>query len=508
MKSNKKILIIVSIAAILLIGLVVLLILLPKGGTEDTATVDEGVSMVASTDENGVHQVKINTNSNGEIDNNSYGTLMDYVPADISTIHIENTKGSFDVTSTTPVNDDGTTEATVYEIVGYEDFELQSGVPDEIANYAASIEFEKVASLNKNNENAADYGLDSPRSTVTVSYSDDTKAIIYVGNNTPSGDDTYIKFGDGDEIFIVDATAVSPFDFGVTDLISLTINSSASDSDNSQASSITLSGSAFSETITLEPNSGEKSSASYLISAPIEGYANESESSKVEGAIRGLYAESVKMVNPSDSQLSELGLSSPYAEVKAEYPDTSVDVLASEPDSEGKVNVMLSGGKVVYVMSAANLPWVTTSYESLVSEYVLYPKFTSLSKISITTDGKTYSFDLNTETTTTTDDDGDETTSTETTVMYGDTEIAIENFSNFYDTISLIELANTTKGSKSGSAAVSIEYTYASDNSTDTVNFYATSDGRYLAELNGSVVGQVHKSPVDKISTELAEVIE
>ncbi len=505
MKKNKKILLILGIATLLLVGLLLLLIFIPKGESEDTATIDEGINMSISTDENGVHQVHINRNANGEIDNNSYGTLMEYVPADISQIHLENQKGTLDILSETPTDEDGNTETTVYTIKGYEDYDLQSGVPDEIANTAATITFEKIVASSK--DAAAEFGLDNPRSTVTVTYTDKTKAIIYVGDDSPNGEETYIKFGDGDEIFLVTSDAVSPFDFGLTDMMSLTINSSASDTANSQASSITLSGSAFSDEIVLEPNTTDKTSASYIITKPISGYANESESSKVDGAIRGLYAESVKMVNPSEKQLSELGLSSPYAEVKAVYPDTTVDVLASKPDNEGKVNVMLSGGNIVYVMASANLPWVLTSYENLVSEYVLYPKMTSLSKISVTTGGKTYDFELNTEDKTTTDDSGSETTATTTTIKFGDNEIASENFSGFYDSISLIELANTDKGSKSGSPELTISYTYSSDNSTDTVSFYSTTDSRYLVELNGNIIGQAHKTPVTKAESELANVI-
>jgi len=149
MKKNKKTLLIVGIAAVLLIGLMLLLIFLPKGGSDDTATVDEGIAMETMTDSNGVHQVKIDTDENGNIKNNSYGTLMDYVPAKISTIHLENSKGTLDIESETPTDDDGSSEATTYTLVGYEDYALQSGAPDEIANCAASIEFKKVASLKK-----------------------------------------------------------------------------------------------------------------------------------------------------------------------------------------------------------------------------------------------------------------------------------------------------------------------------------------------------------------------
>ena len=61
MKKNKKVLIIVSVAAVLLVGLMLLLIFMPKGDSQDTATYDEGISMSTSVDKNGVHQAVINT---------------------------------------------------------------------------------------------------------------------------------------------------------------------------------------------------------------------------------------------------------------------------------------------------------------------------------------------------------------------------------------------------------------------------------------------------------------
>ncbi len=505
MKKNKKALIIVGIAAVLLVGLMLLLIFLPKGGSDDTATYDEGIKMETSVDENGVHQVTIDTDENGNIENNSYGTLMEYVPADISEIHLENDKGTLDITSETPVDSDGKTEATKYTIVGFEDYATQSGMPDEIANSAASIEFKKVATLDKNR--AGEYGFDSPRSTVTVTYNDNTKAIITVGNDAPQSAGTYIKFGTGDAIYLVDTDTVSPFDYGLTDLMSLTINDSASDSDKSQASSITISGSAFSDDIVLEPNDGGKTSASYIIKEPVQGYANESESSKIEGGIRGLYAESVKMVAPSDSQLADLGLAEPYAEVRAVYSDTTVDIISSEPDSDGKVYVMPNGGNVVYVMDSSKVPWVTTSYEKLISEYVLYPKLTALSGLSIEVGGETYDFELSSKTSNTTDDNGNETSSVETVIEYDGREIASEKFSTFYDAVALIELADAKSDSTSGDPIVSITYTYESDDSSDTVKYYKTSGDRYAAELNGTIIGHVHQSAVNRLSADVEELI-
>ncbi len=505
MKKNLKILIIAAIAAVLLLGLMLVLIFAPKGeGSNGAASFDEGVAMSVSTDKNGVHQAKIKTNEKGEIENNSYGTLISYVPADISKIHIENGKGTLDITSYTPKNEKGETDATKYTIEGFEDFDLQPGIADEIASNAASLEFSKVMTLDKNK--AGDYGLEKPRTTATITYNDKTKSIVYVGNDAPQGAGTYVKFGDGDEVYLVSADAVSAFEYGLTDLMSLTINDSAADNDNSQASSIVISGSNFPKAIELKPNSGEKVSASYVMTSPVECYANENESSLVDGAIRGLYAESVKMVNPSDSQLGDLGLKNSYARIKAVYPDVTVDIIASKPDGEGKVCLMKNGGNVVYVMTSEKLPWVVTSYEKLVSEYVLYPKMSSLSSVSVNDGNKTYDFNLATKKVTSKDSDGSDTTSSTTTVKCGNKELNLDYFSTFYQNMAMMEFADVKSASASGTPVFTVKYTYSSDGTSDTVAFYSAGDNKYIASVNGTSMGHVYQSKVKSLINQAGQI--
>ena len=85
MKNKKKLIIISSVVALLLVGVMLLLIFLPKGNENEdlTDTIDHGTDMSLSTDESGVHQAQVKTNEKGEIENNSYGTLIEYVPAQI-----------------------------------------------------------------------------------------------------------------------------------------------------------------------------------------------------------------------------------------------------------------------------------------------------------------------------------------------------------------------------------------------------------------------------------------
>ena len=488
---KKKTLIIAIIAVAVLVGVMLLLLFLPKGGGSDadTATADEGIRMELSTDEKGVHQAIIGRDAFGNVENNSSGTLMQYVPADIKTIHVENTYGCFDVVAETPEGD-----ATVYTMKGYEEFTLQSGAPDAIANAAASLAFTQVAGQDNG---GSEFGFDAPRSVVTVTYSDDTSSVITVGNDAPQGKGTYVKFGDGKDIFLVETSLVSAFDYSVNDMISKVINDSASASDSAQASVIEVE--AGGESFAIEPYTGEKYQSHYLMTKPESRFANEMESSRIEGGIRGLYADMIVMVNPSEGQYNDLGLS--YATLTAEYSDGTVKLHASQPDAEGKVNLMLDGRNVVYQLAADKVAWVSTSYEKLVGEYVLYPKMTALKGMKV----NDRDFTLSTRVSHTTDDEGNESTSTVTTVFEGSDEIQIENFQGFCDEAGMIALADAEKASAGGTPELTIVYTF-DDDTSDTLEFYAAGDSKYVAAVNGTVMGHARKSDITRVTEDLAKI--
>jgi len=496
--NKKKGIIIAAAVALVLVAVVLILVFVPKGGSDGkNATLDEGVALERSVDADGMHQARVLTDENGNIKNNSYGTLMEYYPANIKSMHVENTSGSFDIESTTPEG-----QATVYTIKGYEDFDLQGGNPDLIASAAASLSFSKVATLDK--DKAAEFGFDKPRSTVTVYYEDNTKAVIIVGSDAPQQAGTYIKFGTGNAVYVADTDVVSAFDFSLNDMISLRINENADSTDNNAPTSLTLSGTAFDKPVTLVPNENENYSASYQMTEPASRMANENESSLVAGGIRGLYATSVKMVNPSDAQLAELGLDKPYAAVSAEYPDATIELIAGKPDGDGNVNVMAAGKSVVYTIPAEKVAWCQTSYEKLCGEYVCNPKMTALSGMTVKANGKTYEFRLSSRESVTTDDKGVETSATVTTVTYGGKEIEIGKFSAFYNDIALIGLADA-KTENGGSTALSVTYTFA-DGSSDTAEFLATGD-KYVAKLNGEAAGHSNKGDITRAVNSVAEVI-
>ena len=331
--TKKKGLIIGAAVAVVLAAVVLILVFIPKGGqqNEKNGTLDEGVDLSVSVDKDGVHQAKVNTDENGNIKNNSYGTLMEYYPANISHMHVENTKGTFDVLAETPEG-----EATIYTIKGYEDFDLQGGNPAMIASAAAKLSFTKVATLDREKGNS-EFGFDKPRATVTVTYLDNTKAIITVGDDAPQQAGTYIRFGTGDAVYVADTEAVAAFDYGITDLISKTVNLPADSADNNEASSVTLSGSGFSDEIVMVPSDDANYDASYALTAPVSRLADEKESSLLSQQIlttenkpveiHKIYSQGQLLGVLNDEKKLKDFLNAVYVENYQEsFPDSSVSL--------------------------------------------------------------------------------------------------------------------------------------------------------------------------------------
>ena len=500
--TKKKGIIIAAAVAVVLLAVTLILIFVPKGGQNDEkkGTIDEGVDLTVSVDKDGIHQAKVNTDEDGNIKNNSYGTLMQYYPANIKLMHIENTKGTFDVEAETPEG-----EATIYTIKGYEDFDLQAGNPAMIASAAASLSFTKVATLDKE-KGDEEFGFDEPRSTVTVTYQDSTKAIITVGDDAPQQAGTYIRFGTGDAVYVADTEIVSAFDYGVTDLISKTINQPADSAENNELSELTLSGSGFANEIVMVPNDDGNYSESFALTAPVSRLADEKESSLLTGGIRGLFANEVKMVNPSEKQLKDLGLQPAYAQITAVYPDETIELSASKPDADGNVCLMKTGGKVVYVLPAEKAAWTLTGLGKLCGGYVLNPKLTALSGVTVQANGKSYDFSLSTEEKTSTDDKGIETTTVETKASYGGKQIEIGKFTSFYQSFALLTTADTKADSGSGKTLLKLSYSFADGNEA-TVEYIDAGGAAAIARVNGETAGHIAKAEITRVTDGIAAVI-
>ena len=76
-------------------------------------------------------------------------------------------------------------------VVGYEDLLVAANRTENLASTLAAVTAERLVA--ENPENPADYGLDTPRGVATVTYHDDSTAVLEVGDEDPLGEGVYFR---------------------------------------------------------------------------------------------------------------------------------------------------------------------------------------------------------------------------------------------------------------------------------------------------------------------------
>lgn len=497
MKKSRKTLLIIIGAVVLIAALVVALILISKSpGTVTEESKPAELTLDVNAD--GVHEASVGLDENGVLSKDGAGTLLEYATADIKKIKVENQDGTFTVISDTPEG-----EATVYTIEGFEDYDLESGVADEIATHSATIEFQRVIKVDAD---LSDYGLDQPRATVNIQYKDDTSSILRIGNEAAGEAGTYMSFGTLNTVYLVNSENVADFMYSINSFISLTITETNENTENAEFSTLTISGTHFDEPITLVPNTDEALEASYLVTAPVSTIANAVESSDIAGNVRGLYAESVICVNPSADHLATYGLSEPYATVKATYPDTDITLHASAPNDNGIVNLYNPDKNVIYTIQLAAVCWAKTSVDLLMPENPLPAKTRYVSGVDFTAGDVDFDLAVTTVVEEYTDDSGSEQESYTTTASYNGKELETDNFNIFFQNLQAIK--NQGKAEGSGKDLVmSVTLAYTTDRSADTLKVYTSDATNYIMVLNDCTIGTVSKSYIDNLIKSAQQLI-
>ncbi len=506
---NKKMIrnIIIAVAALLLVaGVICMVIFIPSCASSEPqkTEIDYGTEMKLYVNSDGLHCAEVAVNSKGEIENNSYGTLIDYVPADIAKIIMETPAANYAFLLTTPMDSEGKTGATVYTLEGFDNYTLETTNPSLLASAVCKIDFKNVVDLK--GEKSSEFGFDKPRATATVAYNDSTHSTVILGADAPGGEDCYIKFGESDTIYLVAKENVEAMLYDITDLFSTSINSDKTSVADDSFDEITLGGTHFSKEITIAKNEDEALSCYYVMTSEGNTPVSNVSGSNIVGSIKSLSCEEVVCVNPDSENLKEYGLNEPYATVKTQYSYTektydedgtqtgskdktlNVSLWASKEDSEGKVYLMEENGKLIYKIAATSIPWATVTEEELRSEYVFSPSYSALSKVEVTAGGKTYSFTMGEE-----EKDG----VTVKTVELSGKKLDESQFYTFCQDLSLLTIAGSDDGTKTTGTSLAVTYNYSTGRASDKVEFKSTGSQKVIVALNGKTAGYVYKEQVD-----------
>jgi len=94
-----------------------------------------------------------------------------------------------------------------YSIKGFDAFDLDQSKAETIIGYAANLT--ATRQITDNAENLADYGLDAPRSEVTMTYRDGKSSTWIIGNQAPTSSASYFAEKGSRAVFLIYSTAVN-----------------------------------------------------------------------------------------------------------------------------------------------------------------------------------------------------------------------------------------------------------------------------------------------------------
>lgn len=499
--SRGAIALIIAIIVVAILSCVIVIVLnqpaVPAVSEEDDRTVAKPAEIAPTVDEKGEHQAQVETDAEGEIEQNGYGELLSYTPSQIVKIDVENTAGSFTVNASTPEGG-----ATVYTLTGFEGYDLKEGMADAVANDAAALSFTTVASVGGK---PADFGLDKPRATVTVAYDDNTRAVIRVGSEADGGAGTYVTFGDSDDIFLADNESVDSFLYNVLDLISYEITTKAESVEDDAFSVIELTGTHYPDPITLVPNTDEAFKNSYCLTSPYEMFADNFEGNDISGSIRDLFAESVVCVNPSDAQLQSFGVADPYAAVHAVYPDAEFNLCCSAPTDDGLVNLYNPDKGIIYTVRLDALGWANTDLDQLLPKIVIELNKTAVSAIDVKTSDASCSMTVKTKTETVTNDSGDEEEVLTTEAYLGGKPLPEVSFAVFFQNLN--GMNNLGQVTDPGNTVIyEAKISYTTGRADDVLTLYDNGGRSCPAALNGVLIGSVSKSYATALQQDVADL--
>lgn len=473
MKKQIRYIIIAGIILAILIGALVFLLTMPNKEDESTSSTSSNTATTLIEQATGNIEKIVVQNSGGTY------TLMGYGA------QVESKVESSGETSTV------TTTEMVFTMQEHSSYLIDKDKSDALAYDCANLVASKV--VNANNNPDSDYGLDKPRATVTVSFSDGSEKTIKVGNDVPGGKSAYIRMGDSNKIYVVALDSVNSMLVEKLQMFDKTILNSLSDDETLSLLSVT--GSGRKKALKLEKKAFSNIS-SYYLSSPNQAACDADKiESLCDSSLFPLVADSVAAIDVKESDLSKYNLDKPYYILDAKTSTRSYKILVSKPDKDENCYIMLNGADIIYKIESNVIDFMGGDGSDIVSKTIFYPNNLKLKSVDVSY-GKikdTYTI----ENTVTKNEDGVDITTTK--VYYNGEETNITLFNKFMRNLSVLERAEKIPAyDEKSNPVLSVSVTYT-DDTIDTLEIYK-GDKKAIVVLNGKAVGTTELETAEKLT--------
>lgn len=411
---------------------------------------------------------------------------------EIASISVKNEYGSYDVQQ----KEGG---FTVYDIpadlVNVEYLQL---LLDESSKIAVQ---EKVS---EDPEDLSAYGLDKPRATVRIGYTDKTSAELLIGQEEPMSDGVYVRLAGDGAVYFMPRSYTIRFTMPVENYIQYEITPTRKvEAALGVVRDCTFGGSALPESIVIqyvdEKNKDQMREAAsfgvstHLIRSPGFHELDQAAGNEVFQSMLGIVSEGIVAYNCDDATIASYGFDKPY--IAADF--TAVNGKDAKPEeyhlkvvkrNDGSLIMTCNNNRVIYKI--LDVAFTKVTYEKLVMRWFLTPFITDMEKMTVTTPQSRMTFDFT----------GD--SNKNLVVTLNGKKLDIEQFRSYFRLVtSACNDGNPrTKIRPKNSPAFTVEYDYRDPQKpNDVMTVYENDERTVLVEVNGVIEFTMKKAYLERV---------
>lgn len=370
----------------------------------------------------------------------------------------------------------------------------------------AYITFANITSKKIIEENAQDvvkYGLTQDTASIIADgIYDDKNVKLIIGKELPDKSGYYGMLENDKKVYVIESNVYATLNLTANDYLDKLMIKKPDGEPTPAITKIEINKKNINKPIIISKSNSQLNSEteiSYEITSPVIGNLDNNLTSKIINSVYGLTAAQVVSPNPTDSQKSEFGFSNPTANVTFWYNGINTTLtIGNNYKLEGSeidyAYVMVSGSNFVYGVTIANLPWITTSVDDMLSSLVINSNIDTVKNVEIISNGNTYNFELN-------------GTGNDLKVSLNRNEINTDYFRDFYIEILSMKAESVATDKLEGASDLTIKLNYNDGKNPDVFEFVKNGARKYIIIRNGIPSYDTNSSYVTKFKEDLEKII-
>jgi len=382
---------------------------------------------------------------------------------------------------------------------------------DAMAILAGDVSFVAAYQKLESPKDAGEYGLAPAQATAKATFSDQSELVFELGNEIAGDSGYYFRVQGEEAIYVVpsdigDSYLSKPGDFISSVMIAINI---LSDVEQNQSVGtidlpwMTLAGETRSSPIEIKKRENIQklhvgAAAFFIVEKGNWAWIEELRMVELLEPFKTIMAIDVPVVRPTDAQLQEYGLKTPFSTCAFTSGGQTYFIKLGHLE-EGLYYAMVDGVDVIYKIGQESVPWAKTIKADLVSKKICMPSITTMKSVTVTTRDGTYKFDV-------TFSSKEQQASMVDRVRWNNEEIDESNFRSYYLNLIFPMGEEPAQTVPTGKPALTIIYDYQ-DGDRDVVDYIPNGARRYFAQVNGVGYFNVRDYYVDKIIADTQKVI-